>query len=65
MKYIKLSGGLYLTGSGGITRVEALSDYDPNRKGNNKTLVHGNGFKVVVEETVEQIESLIVDINND
>lgn len=59
MKYIKLSGNLYLTGNNGINRVEPLGEHDPKRKGSNRTIVHGPNFSAVVEETVEQISELL------
>lgn len=64
MKYIKLSGKLYLTGPDGITRAEPLGEWHSGRKvGNNTEIFSSKGSIGWIKETVDEIEVMLNPIN--
>lgn len=60
MKYIKLSGKLYLTGPDGITRAESLGEWHTGRNsGNNTEIFNSKGSIGWIKETIEELQVLL------
>lgn len=60
MKYIKLSGKLYITGPDGITRAEPLGEWHNGKKaGNNTEIYNSKGSIGWIKETIEELEVLL------
>lgn len=60
MKFIKLTGRLYLVGNGGLTKFEPMGEFDAARKTGYNTLAYGVGLSGAwLKETVEEIQEII------